>query len=1682
MRNKNSQFASNADGVGPCPNKKNRRGWHGLHRHAIGSHHHHDSHIGIGHDFHSRANETSGNGMWGDYAYDSTGTAPASMALTSFPSFLATNFEVEDDILTCKAGDTPSPANFSNTILALGSSSPEKNWPYLKPQDLVTVKMPTQSRASQAPWNYNSQLETCNDCGSSTLSKYVNTESNKRANLCGYWFNISGGYNVALPCELEAPANIIMLASYCPNLFSEGYCKSIFSMATYQNPGTPGNKASWAKDGQPGMHDPIIQGTTSVTGGNPGGLQTIKYLAAQAHGSVNWVVNSTNGSRKEPIEGFPITPGQDDYDNDTGFFKRPTNGHRTQKAYCLISVGGSSYGPPDWLALAIGPDNVMTKKGTGAGKCPDLSYWNRAIDCDGGTGASGQFNEECKDIIHAEPHLVGGVGGPHSCHCVAGAAPYFLNGTTPDSSVSFGGSAKDGSLLQCRAGVCEIPWYAKGDNGKGVNFGEDLRTAMLNICGRKTVDSWQPNNESACNEYRPKCQDILNAMKDLKMARGMSSDEAEKEVYEDVNFQNLCIATSGGTPDGRCASNSGPTCTDTIDAYTLNDFGVLTSGTSEQLYSISSHRGLQGPNSQFCKDGCQAPYYIQPGATTCPEFSGNECPCQDGARSWTGDIESYIDPMVGSTGGAPGCAGQTGANPANATCSAAQYCGPTCEEIGELDNLDDDGGRRCYQVGCKYTPPGNANCKLIPDGFPNAGQLACCPAGWEPYGNGSACREVSSGNECDLFSNPTLGCCSDSNFNPNIKCGDVVATPAPPNEPQGNNCKLIPVGFPNAGQLACCPAGWEPYGNGSACREVSSGNECDLFSNPTLGCCSYANFDSNVKCCGETGATGCVQPSGTACRTIPDGFPNAGQLACCPAGWEPYGNDSACREVSSGNECNLFSNPTLGCCSNTNFDSNVKCATSTKTVEPPTAGSSGNKGKCEEPPITLREETSVPCSKSGGGASSIECVRSLFAATEWCKNYKDYYGVLFATIEGEGDNPKLDMNNMDHRVQCYYRMLIYTLADGFDLDYESPDQLGLMGIAMTLFCCKLKWLCGGPGAFKAPGDPITSKATCPSVTCIITMTPLSGSSYGHPGYAIGGDGGNIADPNDFFKVTAERNIIDEWAFEGDDSTTPGYNTCWIPLTSQTSQVPSCGAGTADGANAFCIRSPATDAQGMEKEGAYNYQWDYANYPKPRYGNDDKLKAAEGAMGWIYQSFLYADCPYDYVIPMLYDGGQYPSCDKGLKSNCWDTEGQGFSWEGLCSWWAYDENECADSFTQGTPGAQPLVIPMNSNCSLVAAFIGYKDKCTFCCKDLEKFANKWWLRDVDDDGRASKTGNNRIDGVVYFYLGDTSNYSQRHIYSLLQASNNYLSDAKIPSWGLGGQGYVGKGLTMGKCTPACDLFNDQKTGSICTDTCSAQGGETGGGKGMSLCGGASDNSCSEAAWNRWSGFPNAVSMQSNIYVPTQDNPNGCMGAQNFLKNSAGVPERMTCLEAQLKANSIQGDYTSLPKSGTFGPGIPSDDIQYYTPAELKDSEGKIEFWLTSGNGQQQQCVLSKCLKGTGVTETEEILWGPGCDGSVLNPSGLWSKSSQHYGKNFGELANDACFENSIDNYPETGEEPDASTSTYYKNGCDYVYQKGKDDPVEKRTEKSRDQLIHDASQAISYDWSPPKPKNPNTKCD
>ena len=85
MGNKNSQFAANADGVGPCPNKKNRRGWHGLHQGAIGSKGQSRHRV----DKISRVNEIVGGSAgirWQEITNNDTHNS-TSFGLTEFPSF-----------------------------------------------------------------------------------------------------------------------------------------------------------------------------------------------------------------------------------------------------------------------------------------------------------------------------------------------------------------------------------------------------------------------------------------------------------------------------------------------------------------------------------------------------------------------------------------------------------------------------------------------------------------------------------------------------------------------------------------------------------------------------------------------------------------------------------------------------------------------------------------------------------------------------------------------------------------------------------------------------------------------------------------------------------------------------------------------------------------------------------------------------------------------------------------------------------------------------------------------------------------------------------------------------------------------------------------------------------------------------------------------------------------------------------------------------------------------------------------------------------------------------------------------------------------------------------------------------------------------------------------------------------
>ena len=106
-------------------------------------------------------------------------------------------------------------------------------------------------------------------------------------------------------------------------------------------------------------------------------------------------------------------------------------------------------------------------------------------------------------------------------------------------------------------------------------------------------------------------------------------------------------------------------------------------------------------------------------------------------------------------------------------------------------------------------------------------------------------------------------------------------------------------------QWACCPEGYEPVGNGSACQKKDDPSKlCSLnASNPTLNCCGRPEEGSN--------GTWPLPCTDKRCWDL-----GGGKWACCPEGYGPSGNGSACQKKDDPSDmCSLNeSNPTLKCC------------------------------------------------------------------------------------------------------------------------------------------------------------------------------------------------------------------------------------------------------------------------------------------------------------------------------------------------------------------------------------------------------------------------------------------------------------------------------------------------------------------------------------------------------------------------------------------------------------------------------------------------------------------------------------------------------------------------------------------------------------------------------------------------
>lgn len=129
---------------------------------------------------------------------------------------------------------------------------------------------------------------------------------------------------------------------------------------------------------------------------------------------------------------------------------------------------------------------------------------------------------------------------------------------------------------------------------------------------------------------------------------------------------------------------------------------------------------------------------------------------------------------------------------------------------------------------------------------------------------------------------------------------------------------------------------------------------------------------------------------------------------------------------------------------------------------------------------------------------------------------------------------------------------------------------------------------------------------------------------------------------------------------------------------------------------------------------------------------------------IYDSIKTSTSPFDYAIPMLYNGGQYP----------YDTNKDSVSqnhWNGLLNYWRKN------------------FMNKNSNTKLIAAFIEYSGgKVAFTCNDLQHFIENYITNPLNDGGV-------NVEGCVYFYY--STDYDIGLLNQNLKKTNQCFNEGK-----------------------------------------------------------------------------------------------------------------------------------------------------------------------------------------------------------------------------------------------------------------------------------------------------------------
>ena len=242
------------------------------------------------------------------------------------------------------------------------------------------------------------------------------------------------------------------------------------------------------------------------------------------------------------------------------------------------------------------------------------------------------------------------------------------------------------------------------------------------------------------------------------------------------------------------------------------------------------------------------------------------------------------------------------------------------------------------------------------------------------------------------------------------------------------------------------------------------------------------------------------------------------------------------------------------------------------------------------------------------------------------------------------------------------------------------------------------------------------------------------------------------------------------------------------------------------------------------------------YNQKGYGdisNNKYIPSYPGDNSWVIQSLLYKDCPIDYIIPMLYDGGQYTY---DINNDDWAicNGSAKFSWNCLLNYWlGNDMDTTRTAFNK-------LRTNVNNKTEIIAAFIGYSQKSTFCCDQLKVYMDRF-LNASNNQNDGNILQKPKLAGTAFFYLDDLSNYSDSLLNTLIRAVSSgngescvtpdVLENGSITS-GLCKSFYQGSLPTSPPQAPCVNLSSTQHcdvnpdvSGTVTKEQCKCIGSQT-----------------------------------------------------------------------------------------------------------------------------------------------------------------------------------------------------------------------------------------------------------------